>query len=337
MTTIGVLPNRDYEQDPYNHQYLTFVVPAPNGCNLKCAFCLVKQRREITGNYLRPIDMARFVHEAAERTPIFALSIQGYEPLLPESLPYTRTLLATGALLRLPTTLVTNGVFLTEAMELLTVLAPTKIAISLDSASANVHDRVRGVRGAWAATVDGIRRAVDILRPRTRLAVSSVLLKSKYQNLEGMPALLRDLGIDRWIVNPLLRVGRGKAGGPVGDLRILFRQLLLLKNAADRVGVDLTVDDEFNRFAHDATGAEWVGLRSLHVRTLPRGVKIFRLAPNGQCSFGEDILKRVTPEVPRWTPGIMHAGDFLSKLVQSSPSYHVKSSGAPRRATKSET
>jgi hypothetical protein len=56
-------------------------------------FCLVRQRREITNAYLQPYDFVRFIREAMERAPIFALAIQGYEPLLPESLPYTRAIL----------------------------------------------------------------------------------------------------------------------------------------------------------------------------------------------------------------------------------------------------
>src|SRR5258707_173950 len=91
-------------------QFLTFVVPAPDGCNLKCPFCLVRQRREITETCLQPEEFARFVREATERAPIFAVAVQGYEPLLPESLPYTQAILATGRFLGLPTAFVTNGV-----------------------------------------------------------------------------------------------------------------------------------------------------------------------------------------------------------------------------------
>jgi hypothetical protein len=43
-------------------------------------------------------------------------------------------------------------------------------------------------------------------------------------------------------------------------------------------------------------------------------VEIFRLTPSGQCSVGDDILKQVTPDTPRWVPGNMHAGDFLEML-----------------------
>jgi uncharacterized Fe-S cluster-containing radical SAM superfamily protein len=315
MVTAGLRPQPDHEPDSHG-QFLTFVVPAPSGCNLNCSFCLVKQRREVAGDWLRPDDLARFVREAAERALIFAVAIQGYEPLLPASLPYTQAVLAIGRLLRIPTTLVTNGVFLGDALDLISVLAPSKIAISLDSASADNHDRIRGVTGAWASTVNSIVQATKVLTPKTSLAVSSVLLPGKRCYLDEMPARLREIGIDRWIVNPLLRVGRDHVGGPVGDRASLFHDLLVLQEAADRAEVRLSVDDEFDRLDHGSASLRQPALRSLHVRALPPKVEIFRLTPNGQCSTGENILKRVTPEVPRWQPDATHAGDFLEMLSE---------------------
>jgi sulfatase maturation enzyme AslB (radical SAM superfamily) len=313
MVASGLQPQQESEPDAAG-QFLTFVVPAPSGCNLKCAFCLIRQRGEITDTRLRPNDFARFIREAAQRAPIFALAIQGYEPLLPESLPYTQATLATGRFLGLPTSFVTNGVKLVDAIDLLTTLSPNKIAVSLDAASAEVHDRIRGVDGAWAAAVRGIERAATVLAPRTRLVVSSVLLPSRRHYLDAMPARLRDIGIDRWIINPMLRVGSGQAGGPVADRANLYRDLLILQEAADRAGVRLTVDDEFDHLGHRTASASHLSLRKLHVRTLPPNVEIFRLTPSGQCSMGDGILKQVTPDTPRWQPGAMHAGDFLETL-----------------------
>jgi|SRR5215467_6088675 len=40
-------------------QFLTFVLPAPSGCNLKCSFCLVRRRQETTDTLPRPEDYAR--------------------------------------------------------------------------------------------------------------------------------------------------------------------------------------------------------------------------------------------------------------------------------------
>src|SRR5215470_2312770 len=124
MSAGGVQPQPDYGLDAVG-QFLTFVVPALNGCNLKCPFCLIRQRREISEtqpaaeNLLQPEDMVRFIREAAQRSPIFALAIQGYEPLLPESLRYTQAILATGRFLNRPATLVTNGTRLIGAVALL--------------------------------------------------------------------------------------------------------------------------------------------------------------------------------------------------------------------------
>jgi len=73
------------------------------------------------------------------------------------------------------------------------------------SASAEVHDRIRDVAGTWEAAVGGIKRAIEALTPRTRLVVESVLLPGKRHHLDAMPALLRDIGIDRWLINPLVQ------------------------------------------------------------------------------------------------------------------------------------
>jgi MoaA/NifB/PqqE/SkfB family radical SAM enzyme len=312
MAVAGLqpLPECDPQAEGF---FLTFVVPARSGCNLGCAFCLVRQRREITETRLRPEDYARFVREVADRERIFALAIQGYEPLLPEALPYTQAILATGRFLGIPTGLVTNGVRLGDAVGLLKALSPNKIAVSLDAASPAVHDRIRGVAGAWEASVAGLRRAIEVLAPQTRLAVASVLLPSQRHYLDAMPARLRDIGIDRWIINPVLRVGRDETGGPVGERATLFRDLAMLQEAADRAGVQLTVDDEFGNLDCNAASTFQPAVRAVHVRTLPRRVTLFRLAPGGQCSRGSDVLRQVTAGTPCWQPGI-HAGDFIETL-----------------------
>jgi sulfatase maturation enzyme AslB (radical SAM superfamily) len=95
MGSLGLQPHPDDEPDGGRY-FLTFVVPAADGCNLKCPFCFIGEREEIAETRLRSYDFARFVREAAEGFPIFAVGIQGYEPLLPEALPYTQSILVPG-------------------------------------------------------------------------------------------------------------------------------------------------------------------------------------------------------------------------------------------------
>jgi len=319
MASTAFLPRPDYGPDCHG-KFLTFVVPSRNGCNLDCSFCLIRQRREIATNhfnpdddYIGPDDLALFVRQVTERWPIIALAIQGHEPLLPSSLPYTRALLTEGGRLGIPTGLVTNGVLLGEAIDLLSVLMPTAIAVSLDASSANQHDRIRGVPGSWAAAIRGITRAVMTLTPRTSLVVSSVLQPSKRRYLDDLPAQLRELGVDYWIVNPQLRVGRDRVGGPVGNPSSIFQDLMILQKAANRAGIRLIVDDEFDHLHHGVASMREPELRSLHIRTQPPSVEIFRLTPTGQCSVGQDILKKETPGVPRWRPNEVNAGEFVAR------------------------
>jgi sulfatase maturation enzyme AslB (radical SAM superfamily) len=313
MSVVGLLPDDVCEKE-CNGIFLTFVVAAPGGCNLRCAFCSVRQRREIGKHSLRPNDFVRFIEEVDQRSPIYALAIQGYEPLLPESLPYTEPILTTGQRLGLPTTLVTNGFFLGGAVGLLKALAPTKISISLDSALAETHDRVRGVTGAWAVTVRNIKRAVESLAPRTSIAVSSVLLPSRVDHLQGMPARLREIGVRQWIVNPLLRFGPANTNGPVGNRQNLLRDLLGLQEMADQASIHFTVDDEFDRLGRESAIARQREFAALRIRTLPAKVDIYRVSPSGQAWKGEDILTQADAGSPHWRPGADHAGDFLATL-----------------------
>jgi MoaA/NifB/PqqE/SkfB family radical SAM enzyme len=312
LGSAGLIPH-DFVGCHFGSWFLTFVVPAPGGCNLDCSFCLVRQRREMSANYLSPDDLMLFIREAAEQAPIFAIAIQGHEPLLPESLPYTTAVLSTGRLMGIPTSLVTNGVLLNDAVDLLSTLMPTKMAVSLDADSPELHDRIRGVAGSWSAAIDGIRRAVKCLK-KTALVVSSVLKPRGHQSLVGMPELLRQLAVRSWIVNPMIRVGADSPGGPVGNRDELFRELLILRAAAERARIRLTIMDELDRLQHGIACVRQPELRSLHVRTLPPGVEIFRLAPNGQCSDGLNILKQMKPDVPRWQPSASHAGEFLEMV-----------------------
>ena len=315
MTAIGFLPIDKKGYRGIRGQFLTFVLPAPAGCSLNCPFCLIKQREEASGGSLHPDDLARFILEAAESGAICALSIQGYEPLLPESLPYTKSVLSTGQKIGIPTSLVTNGLGLVNAIDVLAGLKPAKIAISLDSASADIHDRLRGKAGAFDETVEAIRQAKFHLPSEIDVIVSSVLIPYKATNLLNMPPFLQSLGIRKWIINPLIKI-RGKRSEyyNISNKKNIFGDILLLKRNSDFFGVDLTIDDEFNHLEFSSVREIEPLLHQVYVRTLPPGLKIFRLGPEGQCSAGSNILKELASAAPRWQPNQMHAANFLTSL-----------------------
>lgn len=296
--------------------FLTFIIPAVSGCNLKCSFCVIAQREEISDNILGADDYARFIRGVAHHQPVAAIALQGYEPLLPSALPYTAAILRTGRELAIPCSLVTNGVYLCNALPLLAKLRPNRIGVSLDAAAPERHDRLRGVVGAWGDTVLGISEAASAFAgSATRLTVISTLMPRRAAYLHAMPKLLRKLGVRDWIVHPLLSIGTGGPGRFPGRADQMLSDFLALQRLAEEEGVHVAIDDEFDLLRPSLDETSLRQCAALNVKTLPPGVTISRLLPSGHCSVGADILSKLPPDAPRWRPGIDDPARFLRGLM----------------------
>ncbi|MDH3661493.1 MAG: radical SAM protein [Alphaproteobacteria bacterium] len=316
MTAEAALPSSKVQPGTI----ATFITPAPRGCNLSCPFCFIRQRGEDQATTdLKPKDYVHFIEHIAAAGPLAAVCIQGYEPLLPEAMAYTRAILATGRRLRASTCLVTNGVELANVVDELAALGVGKIAVSIDAADAEAHDRQRGRNGAWAAAIEGIGQAVSTLPVSTELTVTSILVPKRRHYLEGMPALLKDLGVKCWVVNALRKIEPGSSGRPWGDRATILGDMALLQRIADRHGVDFTVDDEFDTLRYGDPREDISEVEALRVRRLERPSGVYRLLPNGQCSIGREILAQVRADTPRWNPRAMDAGAFIQSLQQRRP------------------
>jgi MoaA/NifB/PqqE/SkfB family radical SAM enzyme len=291
----------------------TFVVPAPRGCNLNCSFCIVRARREAPAgaSSLQVEDYVRFFEALCEREPTGLMSLQGYEPLLPESWSYSEALLARSAELGVPSALVTNGTHLAEHVDDLVRLGVAGVTISLDSADPVLHDLSRGTPGAFEQTLNGLR-AVAASELRDRTLVASVLQSRRAHYLDGIPALLASLGIQEWIVTPMLRIGRESAGSTVQGYAEIIRELIRLNRLAKSHGIDMLVDDEFEKLV--AEESKVVPIESPQFRRLPRLSRVVRLSPDGSCSVGEEILRRVDDAVPHWNPH-ESAGRFVTRRL----------------------
>ena len=312
MASIGLFPDDgDDEGVSLSGKFLTFIVKAPDGCNLSCRFCIVKQRGEAASDPMSPDDLARFIDETASTAQIFALGVQGHEPLLPQSRWYTHAILESAIRVSRPATLVTNGVYLHDAAPWLAEMRLAKAGVSIDSPDAGIHDRFRGARGTWDAATTGVKHALKVFSGRTRLAVTSVLMPNDRGMLANMPSLLQTLGVEDWIVTPLLRAGHNQIGGPVCSPQKVFDHLLTLRDAADRVNIRLTVDDELDCLRYDSACERRPELRALRVRRIPPDVELYRLSPTGHCSAGHDILTETASAARRWRPGEIHASRFL--------------------------
>lgn len=292
---------------------VTFVVPAPNGCNLNCPFCVVRARREASPDtcYLNTIHYTAFLREASRRLYVGVASIQGYEPLLPESWPYTYAILREGKALGLTMALITNGTHLAQYVDELVRLDVNGVTVSLNSADPLLHDATCRTPGAFDRTVIGLR-AITASSLRKRTMVTSVLQPGRGHYLQNMPRLLQELGVSRWVLNPLYKVG-GPHGGLVGQPEEIITEIVQLQILARKQGIEMLIDDEFRKLTKGSRKV--VSIEELKFRVLRRLDKVLRLSPNGSCSSGAEILDRVSDVMPHWDPRQESAEEFLDRFL----------------------
>lgn len=257
-------------------------------------------------------DYVQFLDGLCKNHRVGLVSLQGYEPLLPESWEYSEAILKHGTELGIDTAMVTNGTHLANRVSDLIRLGVAGITVSLDSADPTLHDLTRRTPGAFAATLRGLKTACNSPL-RERVMVASVLQRNKAHYLLRMPQLLASLGIRQWVVTPVYKIGRHKVGGPSGRYEDLVFQFRRLNRLAHEYGIELSVDDEFGDLVEvldDVAHRE-----ALRVRRLKRLYQVVRLSPNGTCSIGKDILRQVTAGLPVWQPEDELAEDFIQRTL----------------------
>jgi AdoMet-dependent heme synthase len=84
------------------------------------------------------------------------------------------------------------------------------VSISLDGASAHVHDGLRGVEGHFASTL----AAIEMLRgQRLTVQVNTVVMRETLEELPKVMRLVKESGASIWEVFFLVQVGRGASLG----------------------------------------------------------------------------------------------------------------------------
>jgi len=159
-------------------------------CNLACDYCCARSSPQTERRALG-IDRVRQLASEAVDAGVSELILTGGEPFL---LPDIDELVAACSA-KLPTTLLTNGMlFRARRLEALRRMNRTRVAlqISIDSATALVHDQHRGA-GSWARAVAGIRIALD---EGFRVRVAATLPFEQRHELEPFHAFLDSLGIE---------------------------------------------------------------------------------------------------------------------------------------------
>jgi uncharacterized Fe-S cluster-containing radical SAM superfamily protein len=177
-------------------------------CNLACDYCCARSSPQTERRALG-VNRVRQLAEEAVDAGVSELILTGGEPFL---LPDIDELVA-ACTDKLPTTLLTNGMlFRGRRLDALRRMDRTRVAlqISLDSATADLHDQHRG-KGSWDRAVAGIRTA---RAEGFRVRVAATLPFEQSHELGPFHVFLDSLGIepDDQVIRALARRGLSDDG-----------------------------------------------------------------------------------------------------------------------------
>ena len=89
------------------------------------------------------------------------------------------------------------------------------LGLSLDGATAERHDSIRGVPGTFDRTIQAMRWAQELKLP---VQVNTLVADETADGLHGVFELLKPFGIARWSLFFLISVGRGKVLQPLSPI-----------------------------------------------------------------------------------------------------------------------
>lgn len=169
-------------------------------CNLDCSFCDTTDRHRPPVGELSAERLLEIVDEAHALGVRRVFVLGGGEPLLRRD--------ATPALMErvkargMEGVLTTNGTLLDAPLRArLLAMGWDEIHVSIDGATPEVHDRLRGVRGAFRRTVRNVcalaveKRRLGLALPR--LALHTVITRENWRTLPEIVALASALGAFR--------------------------------------------------------------------------------------------------------------------------------------------
>lgn len=187
-----------------------------NECNLCCAHCYNPNER-FRKDELSNEEIKRILEEIS----VFGVKkivFSGGEPLLRKD--FLDIANYASSLKFKSIGMATNGTLIDRETARLLRAANLDIQVSIDGDSAEIHDLMRGVKGAFDRAVHGIKL---LLEEGNRVSVCTTATKLNVYRIDGIIRLMRDLGIENYRVQSFMPIGRGKMN--VETLRLPPRKM----------------------------------------------------------------------------------------------------------------
>ncbi len=171
-------------------------------CNLKCIHCYAQAKDQVFDNELTTEEGKNLIDDLSQfKVPVLLLS--GGEPTIRKDLPE----LAAYAIEKgMRAVISTNGTLITQQMaRVLKDIGLSYVGISLDGME-KIHDRFRGVKGAFRAALEGIKNCQDA---GIKVGLRFTINKFNIDEIKNIFNLLEDMDIPRACFYHLVYAGRG--------------------------------------------------------------------------------------------------------------------------------
>ncbi len=177
------------------------------GCNLRCRHCWLApeyRSEDNPGKYLSAKLFKQVVDEAKE-LGLTRVKLTGGEPLLNpdvcDIIDFVKTL-------DLGLTVETNGVLCSsEIAQQMSLCRDIFVSVSLDASKPEIHDAIRGVKGAFQRTLAGINNLVEAgIKPQIIMS----LMRQNREEIESMVLMAQELECDSLKFNLIEPTARGK-------------------------------------------------------------------------------------------------------------------------------
>ena len=175
-----------------------------NACNFRCGHCFASSGQPFADE-LTTFEVKRLIDELAEMG-CFKIKFGGGEPLVRRDLP---DLIRHANDQGIAVSISTNAVAASkEVVDSLAGLKLEEILVSMDGASAEVYDAIRGEPGAFQRAMTGI---VNLKLLKAPICLRRVLMKANAAELSVLIQLAEKLDVTRVLLRSLLPVGRAAA------------------------------------------------------------------------------------------------------------------------------
>jgi AdoMet-dependent heme synthase len=191
--------NIDFDERPF-----LVIWETTQACDLSCVHCRACAQPSRSPFELTTAQAKGVIDEvAAMKVPLFVMT--GGDPLkrpdIYELISYAAERGIRPSLTPSATPLLTR-----EAVHKMKESGLARLAISLDGPTAEIHDAFRRVPGSFQWTIDAVNYAHEVGLP---VQINTTITRHNLSQMDGMIALLENLGIVLWSVFFLVPTGRG--------------------------------------------------------------------------------------------------------------------------------